>query len=151
MSEITKFVALKWKRLRETPMHELIALILLVGVMVGLFAFYILKSVEEELAKKGGGERFALFLGLAVAALMLGRVKQKYEQLYGGLAVVFGLGATGAEVAQFKLVENDGHGLNIEWKQMGVIVVAALFVADEWDKLWPRKPRVSSAGFPIRW
>ncbi len=111
-----------------------IATILIVVVIGSLFAFYILRSIKDTLGQVGGG-RFALFFLVVGAALLVGRLRRTEKRFYGGVAMFFGLGQTWDAVAHFHSVPTS-HGLNIEWSQMGPMLVAALFVADGWAMFW---------------
>jgi hypothetical protein len=97
-------------------------------VMAGIFAFYIFHGVRDAFVWMGRGKS-ALFFVMIGAAFCLRRLRDKEKRLYGGLAVIFGIGATWAEVAKFKLVPT-ANGLNIELAQIGPMFLAALFVAD---------------------
>jgi hypothetical protein len=121
-------------------------------VMAGIFAFYIFRSVRETVVKMGGGKT-ALFFAMVGAAFCLRRLRDREKRLYGSLAIIFGIGATWAEVARFQLVPTK-HGLNIELAQLGPMVVAALFVADgvavwrDWDAEGPKTSRRPDVAAP---
>lgn len=96
--------------------------------LAGIFASYLVRNAGQAMAEMGGW-KVALFVGLLVLAIILGRAKESHKRLYGGLAVFFGLGATWDAVSKARL-EQTPLGVNIRWDQMGLVIVAVLVVAD---------------------